>query len=269
MNNSNVDKRNSAFNRTNNYSLVNRPVSYKGRKGEYKAEYSEYDDGRFEFEVLSAPDGKEDKLQGYLLLKKPKNLDQLKAAMKKYDEIEAKGNSMQAKKLAIIKSNTTQKVASGNYRGAKWTMWKSRDAMFSAEPFGVEIMLEMGTRKESYIRAAAGKTPEEALQKAKKRADEEIARWDKMHPNDPYKNSLEAKQLAIIKSNAAPEVKLKALEKLDEKKNAKDPKVTMAAKQLDRALDEMERAYPVLKYREIKQAIGLIQEAVYMAYHEV
>lgn len=78
----------------------------------------------------------------------------------------------------------------------------------------------------------------------------------------------DAKKIAIIKSNAAPEVKLKALEKLDEKKNAKDPKIAMAAKQLDRALDELQRAYPVLKYPEIKKAIGLVQDAVYMAYHD-
>lgn len=127
-------------------------------------------------------------------------------------------NNLEAKKLAVIKSNaapvkspSASKVASGNYRGGDWYMWKD------GEKFVGQLVIELGKTKERKYMAEAGSTQEQALQKLKQRADKTIDDWNKKWPNDMHKNSLEAKKLAVIKSNAAPEVKLKALEKLNSK----------------------------------------------------
>lgn len=123
------------------------------------------------------------------------------------DKIIAKNSTKN--NAAPVKSPSANKVASGTYRGADWYMWKD------GEKFVGQLVIELGKTKERKYMAESGSTQEQALQKLKQRADKTIEDWNKKWPNDTYKNSLEAKKLAVIKSNAAPEVKLKALEKLN------------------------------------------------------
>ena len=133
----------------------------------------------------------------------------------------------------------------------KWGPWKKGGIDSSYGPFAIQEYEREGTKdvgefkdipayqsRFDVVDEQGGHHEFNSRSDAMKYAEKSFKEWKKMQKTK--KNSIEQKKLAVIKSNAAPEVKLKALEKLDEKLNgAEADKVSQMAKEVESVREEI------------------------------